>query len=88
MGIIGVDFDITEQLLILYSAFVKYLRKNMNKMRQCISSSQTSIKTCDLVRREILCKILIELGIPMKLVSLTKICHFNLYLSPGRQIFA
>jgi len=25
---VGVDFDATSQLLIIYSAFVKYLRKN------------------------------------------------------------
>jgi len=35
--IINVDFDITGQLLIIYYAFVKYLRKNGNKMKQCIS---------------------------------------------------
>jgi len=33
-----VDFDATGQLLIIYSAFVKYLRKNGNTMKQCISS--------------------------------------------------
>jgi len=35
--IINVDFDVTGQLLIMCSAFVKYLRKNGNTMRQCIS---------------------------------------------------
>ena len=33
----SVDFNVTGQLLIIYSAFVKYLRKNGNKRRQCIS---------------------------------------------------
>jgi hypothetical protein len=37
LGIISVDFDVTGQLLIIYSAFVKYLRENGNTMRQCIS---------------------------------------------------
>jgi len=37
VGIINADFDATGQLLILYSAFVKYLRKNENTMKQCIS---------------------------------------------------
>jgi len=37
IGIINVDSDATGQLLIVYSAFVKYLRKNMNTMKQCIS---------------------------------------------------
>jgi hypothetical protein len=36
-GVISVDFDVTGQLLIIYSAFVKYLRKNGNTVRQCIS---------------------------------------------------
>jgi len=30
-------FDATGQLLIIYSAFVKYLGKNGNKMKKCIS---------------------------------------------------
>jgi len=34
LGIINVDFDATGQLLIIYSAFVKYLRKNGNAMKQ------------------------------------------------------
>jgi len=38
MGIINVDFDATYQLLIIYSAFVKYLRKNGNTTKQRISS--------------------------------------------------
>jgi len=29
--------DATGQLLIIYSAFIKYLRKNGNTMKQCIS---------------------------------------------------
>jgi hypothetical protein len=33
-----VDFDTAGQLLIIYSAFVKYFRKNGNTMKQCISS--------------------------------------------------
>ena len=35
--IISVDFNITDQILIIYSAFVKYLRKNGNKTKQCIN---------------------------------------------------
>jgi hypothetical protein len=37
LGIISVDFDVAGQLLIIYSAFVKYLRKNGNTMRHRIS---------------------------------------------------
>ena len=39
---INVDFDATGQLLIIYSAFIKYLGKNGNTMKQCISSLYTS----------------------------------------------
>jgi len=52
MGIINVDFDASGQLLIIYSVFVKYLRKNGNTMKQCIISLQTSRKlTIQLVGR-------------------------------------
>jgi len=37
MGIISVDFDVTDQLLIRYSVFVRYSRKSRSVMRQCIS---------------------------------------------------
>jgi len=37
LDIMSADFNVTGQLLIMYSVFVKYLRKNGNKMRQCIS---------------------------------------------------
>jgi len=33
IGIINVDFDATGQLMIIYSAFVKYLRKNGNTIK-------------------------------------------------------
>ena len=36
--IVSVDFDATGQLLIICSAFVKYLRKNGNTRKQCFSS--------------------------------------------------
>ena len=44
LGIISVDFDATGQLLIIYCAFVKYLRKNGNKMKQYISFLWTARK--------------------------------------------
>jgi hypothetical protein len=34
LGVINVDFDANDQILILYFAFVKYLRKNGNTMKQ------------------------------------------------------
>jgi hypothetical protein len=46
------DFDITGQLLITKSAFVKYLRKNGNTMRLRISYSQALRKpTIQLLER-------------------------------------
>jgi len=44
LGIINVDFDATGQVLIMYSALVKYVRKKWNIMKQCISTLQTSRK--------------------------------------------
>jgi len=37
LGNLSVDFNVAGQLLIMNSAFVKYLRKNGNTMKQCIS---------------------------------------------------
>jgi hypothetical protein len=36
LGIMSVNFNATGQLLILYSAFVIYSRRNGNNMKQCI----------------------------------------------------
>jgi len=63
LGIIKVDFDATGHLLIIYSALVKYLRKNGNTTKQYIN------KAYDSVWREVL-YILSEFHIPMKLVRL------------------
>jgi hypothetical protein len=38
IGIINVAIDVTGRLLIIYSAFAKYLKKNGNIMRKFISS--------------------------------------------------
>ena len=72
------DFDTTDQLVIIYSAFVKYLRKNFNTMKQCISSFQTSRKLM-IQSGGWSCNILIEFGIPVKLVRLTKVCLNETY---------
>jgi len=42
IGINNVDSDATNQLLIIYSASVTYLRKNGNTMKRYFSSLQTS----------------------------------------------
>jgi len=44
LGIISVDFDTTGKLLIIYSAYIKYLRKYGNTMKQCISYLYSSSK--------------------------------------------
>jgi len=36
LGIINVDFDATDELMLIYSAFVEYLRKHGNTMQQFI----------------------------------------------------
>jgi hypothetical protein len=44
LGFISVDFDTTGQLLIIHTGFVKYLRKNGNTTKQCVSCLWTSRK--------------------------------------------
>ena len=78
MGILKVDFDTTCQLLIIYSAFMKYLRRNGNTVKQCISCLCFK-KAYDSVRRKLLYNFLIEFGIPMKLVRLVKMCLNETY---------
>jgi len=34
-GSVNVDFEATDQLLIIHCAFVKFLRKNGNTMKEC-----------------------------------------------------
>jgi len=56
-----VDFDATSQLLIIYSAFVKYLKKW--KCNEAVHQLFINFKKAyDSVRRETLYNILIELG--------------------------
>jgi len=62
LRIINVDFDAAGQLLMIYSAFVKYLRKNGITMKQCSSYLYTARKL--MIRRYVLCHNLIEFGIP------------------------
>jgi hypothetical protein len=71
LGIISVGFNITDQLLTRFFAFIRYWRKNESTMKQYISY--------DSVRREVLYNIKIEFGVPMKLVGLIKICLNKTY---------
>jgi hypothetical protein len=73
LGTINVDFNVTDQLHIRDSAFVKYWKKwEYNEtVHQLFIDFK---KAYDSVRWEELYNILIEFGIPMKLVRLTKMC--------------
>ena len=72
--IINVDFDATCQLLIIKSYFVKYLRKKWEYNEEVHKLLIDLKKAYVSVRREVLYNILIEFGIPVKLVRLIKLC--------------
>jgi hypothetical protein len=57
----NVDSDAIGELLIKYSAFIKYWRKNFKK-------------AYDSVRRDVLYNILMEFGKPKQLIRLIKMC--------------
>ena len=78
LGIISVDFDTTGQLLIYY-AFIKYLRKKMEYNEAVHQLFIDFKKTSDSVSTEVLCNILLEFGIPMKLLRLIKMCLNETY---------
>src|SRR5215469_5086316 len=79
LGIISVDSDATGRLLIIYSAFVKYLRKKWEYNEAVHQLFMDFKKACDSVRREVLYYILIEFGVPKKLVRLIKMCLTGTY---------
>ena len=74
MGIINVGFDATGQLLTMYSALVKYVRKKWEYSEAVHQLFINFKKAYDSVRREVFYNILIDYGIPMKLVRLIKMC--------------
>ena len=72
------DFDAIGQLLIIYSAIIKYEKiweynEAMHKLFVDFKASYDS------VRREVLYNILIDFGIPLLLVRLIKICLTETY---------
>ena len=73
------DFDATGQLLIMYYEFVKYLRKKWEYNKAVHQLFIDFKKAYDSVRREVLYNILIDFGIPMKLVRLIKMCLNEMY---------
>ena len=74
MGIINVDSDATSRLLIIYSAFGKYVRKKWEYNEAVHQLFIDFKKAYDSVRREVLYNILIEFRIPKNLVRLIKMC--------------
>jgi len=64
-----VDFSATGQLLIIHSAFVKYLRKKWEYSKAVHQISIDFKKAYDSIRREVLYNILVECVIPMKLLG-------------------
>jgi hypothetical protein len=71
LGIVSVVVDAAGQLLIMCSAFVIYLRKleHSEAVHQLYIDFK---KACDLFSRDVLFKIPIQFGTPVKLVRLIK----------------
>jgi hypothetical protein len=74
MGIISVGFDVTVQLIFRSFAIVGYWRKTWEYNETVYQLFVDFKKAYDSVRREVLYNILIEFGVPMKLVRLIKMC--------------
>ena len=72
-------FDATGRLLIIYSALARYLRKKLEHNEEVHQLFIDFKKAYDSVRREVLYKILIEFGIPRKLVRLVKMSLTETY---------
>ena len=73
------DSDAIGQILIIYSVFVKYLRKKREYNEAVHQLFIDFKKAYDSVRKEALYNILIEFGIPKKLVRLKKMCVTETY---------
>jgi sorting nexin-29 len=76
---ISVGFDVADQLLIRSFAFVRYCRKKWEYSEIVYQLFVDFKRAYDSVRRDILYNILIEFGIPMKLVKLIKMCLNETY---------
>jgi hypothetical protein len=79
LGIASVGFDITDQLLIRFSAFIRYWRKNRSYNKTIYQLFIDFKKAYVSLRREVLYIILIEFGVPMKLLRLIKTCLNETY---------
>ena len=79
LEIINVDFDAIGELLIIYSAFVKYLKKKLECDEAVHQLFIDFKKAYESVRRAVLYNTLIEFGILMKMVRLIKMCLTETY---------
>jgi len=66
-----VDLNVTDQLMIICAAFVKYTYEKKWEHNEVVHQLFINFKY-NLVRREVLYNILVEFGIHMKMISLTK----------------
>jgi hypothetical protein len=71
-GIISMGFDVTDQLLIRFYAFVRYGRKKWEYNEAVNQLFLDFKKAYDSVRMDVLYNILIKFGVPMKLIMLIK----------------
>jgi sorting nexin-29 len=67
-------FDVIDQLLIRFSAFIRYWRKKWEYNETVHQPFIDFKKAYNSVRKKVLYNILIEFGVPMKLDRLTKMC--------------
>jgi hypothetical protein len=78
IGDIRVDLNVKDQLLIIYVAFVKYFRKKREYNEAVHRPLIYFKKAYDSVRREVMCNILIEFGITMKLARPIKYSYVRM----------
>jgi hypothetical protein len=64
------SFDITDKLMIIFFAFIKYWRKKWEYNETVHQLFIAFSNAYDSFRREVLYNILLEFGMPMKLVRL------------------
>jgi hypothetical protein len=81
LTIISVDFDMTDQLLIVYCTFVRYCKKNGSTMGQYTSYFVNFKKAYDSVSKKVLYNILMKFGFHKKLFRLSKMSLNETYRS-------
>jgi len=79
--IIAVDFDATGQVLIIYSAFIKYLIKKLEYNEAVHQLLVDFKKAYDQIKMEVLYITAIEFDVTMNLVRRLKMCVNETYSS-------